>query len=104
MSHILYVLLFALFLATTVLPYLIAPMVRRAIVYWPATSLVLLGSGLPGIYLLMIWGAKRFNFHFSETNVWLTGCAVYGLLLFLQMSAFKLVFDRNRRADRFRAH
>ena len=99
MSHALYVLLFVLFLATTVLPYCIAPLVRRAIVYWPATSLVLLGSGLPGIYLLVIWGARRFDFHYSVANTYLTGCVVYGLLLFLQVSAFKLVLDRNRRAD-----
>ena len=104
MSHALYVLLFVLFLATTVLPYCIAPLVRRAIVYWPATSLVLLGSGLPGIYLLIVWGAKRVGLHYSDANLYLTGCMVYGLLLFLQVSAFKLVLDRNRRADAKAAH
>ena len=104
MIHALYILLFGLFLLTTVLPYCIAPLVRRAIVYWPATSLVLLGSGLPGIYLLVIWGARRFDFHYSVANTYLTGCVVYGLLLFLQVSAFKLVLDRNRRADANAAH
>lgn len=97
LQQVAYLIFFGIFVLTTILPYVIFPFVKRRVVYWPATSFLLIASGLPGWFLLVNWFAGRTGHRPSELNLYVAGCAVFAVMAFLQFSALQIVLRQNRR-------
>lgn len=95
MMHVVYFILFALYLASTVLPFFIFPWIKKGIVYWPATTFAVLAEACPGIWLLSIYLSHRFGQHPSQLTTYLGGCVSFGLMVFLQASALQRIVQRN---------